>query len=36
MSFTINTTGDPAALIPAACTIVRDMNPELPIYKGGP
>jgi predicted permease len=32
MSFAVKTTGDPAALIPIARTIVRDMDPELPIY----
>jgi predicted permease len=31
MSFAVKTTGDPAALIPTARTIVRDMDPELPI-----
>jgi ABC-type antimicrobial peptide transport system permease subunit len=32
MSFAIKTAGDPAPLIPAARAIVRDMDPELPIY----
>ena len=32
MSFAVRTAGDPAALIPTARTIVRDMDPELPIY----
>jgi predicted permease len=32
MSFAVRTAGDPAALIPAARAIVRDMDPELPIY----
>jgi putative ABC transport system permease protein len=32
MSFAVKTTGDPAALIPTARTIVREMDPELPIY----
>ncbi len=32
MSFAIKAAGDPAALIPTARTIVRDMDPELPIY----
>ena len=32
MSFAVKTAGDPAALIPTARTIVREMDPELPIY----
>jgi predicted permease len=32
MSFAVKTAADPAALIPTARTIVRDMDPELPIY----
>jgi putative ABC transport system permease protein len=32
MSFAVRTAGDPAAMIPAARTIVREMDPELPIY----
>jgi predicted permease len=32
MSFAVKTAGDPDALIGSARTIVRDMNPELPIY----
>ena len=32
MSFAVKTTGDPAALIPTARAIVREMDPELPIY----
>jgi predicted permease len=32
MSFAVKTAGDPAALIPTVRTIVRDMDPELPIY----
>jgi predicted permease len=32
MSFAVRTAGDPAALIPTARTIVREMDPELPIY----
>jgi putative ABC transport system permease protein len=32
MSFAVKAAGDPAALIPTVRTIVRDMDPELPIY----
>ena len=32
MSFAVKTAGDPATLIPTARTIVRNMDPELPIY----
>ena len=32
MSVAVRTAGDPAALIPTARTIVRDMDPEVPIY----
>jgi putative ABC transport system permease protein len=32
MSLAVKTAGDPAALIPAARSIVREMDPELPIY----
>jgi predicted permease len=32
MSFAVKAAGDPATLIPTARTIVRDMDPELPIY----
>jgi predicted permease len=32
MSVAVKTAGDPATLIPTARTIVRDMDPELPIY----
>ena len=32
MSFAVKAAGDPAALIPSARAIVRDMDPELPIY----
>jgi putative ABC transport system permease protein len=32
MSFAVKTAGDPAALIPTARAIVREMDPELPIY----
>ena len=32
MSLAVRTAGDPAALIPTARTIVREMDPELPIY----
>jgi predicted lysophospholipase L1 biosynthesis ABC-type transport system permease subunit len=32
MSVAVRTAGDPAALIPTGRTIVRDMDPELPIY----
>jgi predicted permease len=32
MSVAVKTAGDPAALIPSVRSIVRDMDPELPIY----
>ena len=32
MSFAVRTAGDPAALIPAARAIVRELDPELPVY----
>ena len=32
MTLAVKASGDPAALIPSARTIVRDMDPELPIY----
>ena len=32
MSFAIKTTGDPAALVPTVRAVVREMDPELPIY----
>jgi putative ABC transport system permease protein len=32
MSLAVKTAGDPAALIPIARSVVRDMDPELPIY----
>jgi len=32
MSFAVKAAGDPAALIPSTRAIVRDMDPELPIY----
>jgi predicted permease len=32
MSVAVRTAGDPAALLPTVRTIVREMNPELPVY----
>jgi predicted permease len=32
MSFAVKAEGDPAALIPSTRAVVRDMDPELPIY----
>jgi predicted permease len=32
MSFAVRTAGDPGALIPTARTVVRQLDPELPIY----